>query len=55
MGLENENTKKAVQFTLDNIDSGFDYIHVLYARSSSGADLATADSYYKIIYNYPIR
>jgi hypothetical protein len=36
MGLEDENTKKAIQFTISNIDSGFDYIHVLFARSSSG-------------------
>lgn len=54
MGLENENSKKSIQFTLTNLDSGFDYIHVLYARSSSGNDLATVESYYKVEFDYPI-
>jgi len=38
MGLEDENSGKSVNFKLTNIDSGFDYVHVLYARSSSGND-----------------
>lgn len=54
MGQENENSKKSIQFTLTNLDSGFDYIHVLFARSSSGSDLAKVDSYHKINFNYPI-
>lgn len=55
MGLENENSKKALQFTLSNIDSGFDYVHVLYARNSSGSDLASVESYHKINFNYPVQ
>jgi hypothetical protein len=54
MGLENENTNKAVRFKVSNIDSGFDYIHVYYARSSSGSDLAIAETYHKVDFNYPI-
>ena len=30
MGLENENSGKSVTFKLTNLDSGFDYVHVLY-------------------------
>jgi len=29
---------KAIQFKITNIDTGFDYIHVFYARASSGKD-----------------
>jgi hypothetical protein len=54
MGLEDENSGKAVNFTLTNLDTGFDYIHVLYARSSSGNDQAAADTYYKVMFDYPI-
>ena len=55
MGVQDENSKKSVQFKLTNLDAGFDYIHVLYARSSSGNDLATVHSYYKIEFDYPIQ
>lgn len=54
MGLEDENASKSVKFKLGNIDSGFDYIHVLYARTSSGADQAAATNYYEIKYDYPV-
>lgn len=54
MGLENENTGKSITFKLTNIDSGFDYVHVLYARSSSSNDQASVDTYHKIIFDYPI-
>ena len=54
MGLEDENSGKSVNFTLTNLDTGFDYVHVLYARSSSGNDQAITDTYYKVLYDYPI-
>lgn len=53
MGLENENSGKSVTFKLTNLDSGFDYVHVLYARSSSGNEQASVDTYHKVIYDFP--
>lgn len=54
MGLEDESTSKSIKFRLSNIDSGFDYVHVLFTRSSSGNDQAATHNYYKIEYDYPI-
>ena len=54
MGMEDENTNKAVSFTVSNIDSGFDYIHVLFVRSSSGNSQATANTYRKVVFDYPV-
>lgn len=54
MGVENESTGKSITFKITNVDSGFDYIHVLYARSSSGNDQTAVDTYHKIVYDYPI-
>lgn len=54
MGTEDENTGKSVSFSLTNIDSGFDYVHVLYARSSSSNDQAASDTYHKIVFDYPV-
>jgi len=54
MGIEKENSGKSVNFTLKNIDTGFDYVHVLYARSSSSDNQAAVDTYHKIIFDYPI-
>lgn len=54
MGLENENSSKAIKFTLTNIDAGFDYIHVLFSRTSASDDQAAATTYNKIIFNYPV-
>lgn len=54
MGTEDENSGKAVNFTLTNLDTGFDYVHVLYARSSSSNDQASIDTYNKILFDYPI-
>ena len=53
MGLEDENSGKSVTFKLTNLDSGFDYVHVLYARSSSGNEQASVDTYHKVIYDFP--
>lgn len=53
MGLEDENSGKSVTFKLTNLDSGFDYVHVLYARSSSGNEQASVDTYHKVVYDFP--
>ena len=53
MGQEDENTNKAISFTLSNIDNGFDYVHVLFTRTSSGNDQAAATTYQKVIFDYP--
>lgn len=54
MGTQDENTGKSISFELSNIDSGFDYVHVLYARSSSSEDQAAVDTYHKIVFDYPV-
>ena len=54
MGMEDKNTNKSVTFHITNIDSGFDYVHVLYARSSSGNSQAADDTYHKIVFDYPV-
>lgn len=54
MGLEDENASKSVKFKIQNIDFGFDYVHVLYTRASSGADQASTTNYYEIKYDYPV-
>lgn len=54
MGLQDENSSKAIKFTLSNIDAGFDYIHVLFSRTSSGDDQAAATTYKKIFFDFPV-
>lgn len=54
MGMQDEDSCKSVHFIIDNIDSGFDYVHVLYARSSSGNDQAAVDNYAKVLFDYPV-
>lgn len=54
MGMEDELSGKTVKFTLSNIDTGFDYVHVIFARSSSGVDQTAVTTYHKINFNYPI-
>lgn len=54
MGLEDTNSNKSCKFTLSNIDTGFDYVHVLYVRRSSGQNQETLPTYYKILYDFPI-
>lgn len=54
MGLQDENSSKAIKFTLSNIDAGFDYIHVLFSRTSSGDDQAAATTYNKIVFDFPV-
>ena len=54
MGLQDENSSKAIKFTLSNIDAGFDYIRVLFSRTSSGDDQAAATIYKKIVFDFPV-
>lgn len=54
MGLQDENTSKAIKFTLTNINAGFDYVRVIYARQSSGQDQASSWVYRKILFDYPV-
>lgn len=54
MGMQDEDSCKSISFKITNIDSGFDYVHVLFARSSSGNDQAAVDNYAKVIFDYPV-
>ena len=54
MGLQDENTGKAIKFTLTEINAGFDFIKVLYARESSGQNQASQWTYKEILFNYPV-
>lgn len=54
MGMQDENTSKAICFKLTHIDAGFDFIHVYYARQSSGQDQASTWVYTKIVFDYPV-
>jgi hypothetical protein len=54
MGLEDEDSLKAIKFKLTNIDAGFDYIHVLFARYSSGNTQAGKTLYSKILFDYSV-
>ena len=54
MGLEDENTKKAILLKLTNIDSGFDYVHVLFSKNSSAEHEKMTTTYYKIVQDFPI-
>lgn len=54
MGLEDEMTDKQISFTLNNLDSGFDYVRVFYERASSGQNGVVTKSYYMIDQNFPI-
>jgi hypothetical protein len=38
MGMEDNVAGKSINFRLQNIDSGFDYVRVFYERTSSAAD-----------------
>lgn len=54
MGLMDENTDKAIKLQLSNIDAGFDYVHVYYARKSSSQSAKVDTAYYKIQFDYPV-
>lgn len=54
MGMEDENTGKAIHFTLTNIDAGCDYVHVLFSRMSSGVGQGVIPVYQKVIYDFPV-
>lgn len=55
MGLSDENSQKAISFTLNNIDNGFDYVRVFYERSSSDQSQAIVHNYYMIDQQYPVQ
>lgn len=54
MGMEDENSQKIVKFKLTNIDSGFDYVKVLYVRTSTDNSRAVQPTYHIIDYKFPI-
>lgn len=54
MGMQDENTNKSIQFKLTNIDAGFDYVHVLFARNSSGNDMMSTTQFHKVVFDYPV-
>lgn len=54
MGMKDENSQKIVKFKLSNIDSGFDYIKVLYVRISTDNTQAVVPTYHMIDYKFPI-
>jgi len=54
MGMQDENSQKIVKFKLTNLDSGFDYVKVLYVRNSSDQSRALVPTFTVIDYKYPI-
>lgn len=54
MGMGNEQTDKAVEFTLHNIDPAYDFIKVFFSRSTSGSDGADIVEIYEILDKFPI-
>ena len=54
MGMEDESANKQISFTLDGIDSGFDYVRVFFERSSSSNSGAVTTLYYMVDQNFPI-
>lgn len=56
MGQENENSYKQISFTLTDLDKSFDYVKVLYEKTSgNGTDTAVITTYTMIDRNYPIK
>ena len=54
MGMEKENSTKALSFKLTNIDNGFDYVHVLFCVRSSAYDQQPSENFFEIKYDYPV-
>ena len=54
MGMQDENSEKSVSFTLNGIDSGFDYVRVFYERVSSDNSGVVVPLYYMIDQNFII-
>lgn len=48
-GLENENSGKIVQFSITNLDKGYEYIKVFYSRQTSSAHNEPVTEYKQII------
>lgn len=54
-GLENENSNKMVQFTLNNVDSAYDYVTVYYTRKTSSGDHEPITRAVKINRKYKVK
>ena len=54
-GQYNENSGKAIQFILTNLDSGYDYVSVYYSRTSGADNLQRTVEAVKILNRYRIR
>ena len=55
MGIENENSKKQVLFTLSNLDQTYDNVIIYYTRTTSGEDGSDLVTHYKILDGFPIK
>ena len=55
MGMQDENAGKVVEFTLSQLDAGFDYVRVFYERTSTGNDQAQNTLFYMVDQNFPIQ
>jgi hypothetical protein len=53
--LENENSNKLVQFTLEDVDSAYDYVTVYYTRQTSSGDHTPITESYKLNRKYKIK
>lgn len=54
-GQFNENSGKAIQFILTNVDSGYDYVSVYYSRTSSADNLQRSVQAVKVLNRFRIR
>ena len=54
MGMENENTKKAVHFHLRNIDAAYDFVKIYYTRSTSGSGGYDIKTVHEIDQKFPL-
>ena len=54
MGMQDEQAQKSISFTLEGLDSGFDYVRVFYERTSTDNSGAPISLYYMIDQNFPI-
>lgn len=54
-GQQNENARKSVKFTIENIDSAYDYVIVYFTRSSGQNNVKSQVSAHKIVNRYRIQ
>ena len=55
MGLVNENSKKSVNFKLENLDTQFDYLKIYYTRTTSDNSSIDVTTAHYIDFKYPIK